>query len=83
MTKADSKKAGNTPMLLTLLANFITSVVLAYSIACVWHMTGQKSLSYALIASFLAWLAFSMTTLLTHNSFELKAPKLTVISGSY
>jgi hypothetical protein len=30
-----------------------------------------------------AWLAFSATTLLQHNAFELKPPRLTVINSAY
>ncbi len=35
------------------------------------------------VAEWRAWLAFSATTLLQHNAFELKPPKLTLINSSY
>lgn len=79
----DSKKAGNTPMLLTLLANFTTAVALAAAIGVAANYFEYTTLKAAMFVGFVAWLAFSATTLLTHNAFELKNPKLTLINNGY
>jgi Protein of unknown function (DUF1761) len=37
----------------------------------------------ALLVGAAAWLASSATTLLQHNAFELKPPRLTIINSAY
>ena len=86
MTKIDakrSKKAGNTPMFVVLIVNFFTAIVLAAIIAIAAAHFGNSSVWLALATSVVVWLAFSATTLLTHNMFEQKPLKLTVINNGY
>jgi hypothetical protein len=83
VTEKDSKKAGNTPMVFLLIANTLTAVGLAVAIAVTAAHFENNSVWLALLVGFVAWLTFSATTLLQHNTFELKAPKLTLINNGY
>jgi CBS domain containing-hemolysin-like protein len=86
LTKIDAKraeKAGNTPMVVVLVVNFFTAVVLAAAIFIVATHSGNSSVWLALATSVVIWLAFSATTLLTHNMFEQKPLKLTAINNGY
>ncbi|KAF0846479.1 DUF1761 domain-containing protein [Nocardia caishijiensis] len=65
------------------IANLVTAVGLAAGISLASEATGDKSVGMALLVGFAAWLAFSASTLLQHNAFELKPAKLTVINSSY
>jgi hypothetical protein len=79
----DSKKAGNAPLVVLLIANFITALTLDGSIAITQRYFNDSSTWLALLTSLIAWLAFSATTLMTHNGFELKSPRLTLLNNSY
>lgn len=83
ITPADSKKAGKGPILLTLLANIVTVVILAALINICSIFYQDSSILFAVLVGFIAWLAFSATTLATHNAFEQKPPKLTLINNGY
>ena len=86
MTKIDAKraeKAGNTPMFVVLVVNLFTAIVLAAAISVVATHFGNSSVWLALATGVVIWLAFSATTLLTHNMFEQKPLKLTTINNGY
>jgi hypothetical protein len=83
VTPADSKKAGKKPIVITLFANIITVYVLAVIISISTAFFKSGSIWIALLTGFLIWLAFSVTTLATHNAFEQKSLKLTVINSGY
>lgn len=86
LTKVDperAKKAGKTPMLIVLVVNFLTAIVLAAFIAIIDHYFHNSSVWLALATGAVAWLAFSFTALLTHNMFEQKPFKLTLINNGY
>lgn len=83
VTAKDSEKAGNAPMVIVLLANIVTAVVLAAAVNIAAKAFGGSSLLLALCVGFGLWLAFSATTLLTHNLFEQKQPRLTAINNGY
>jgi CBS domain containing-hemolysin-like protein len=57
--------------------------VLAAAIFIVATHSGNSSVWLALATSVVIWLAFSATTLLTHNMFEQKPLKLTAINNGY
>ncbi|PKV76722.1 DUF1761 domain-containing protein [Nocardia fluminea] len=65
------------------IANLVTAVGLAAGISLASEATGDESVGMALLVGFAAWLAFSASTLLQHNAFELKPARLTVINSSY
>lgn len=79
----DSAKASRRNMALLLLANSVTAVGLAAGIEVASMAAGSGSLWLALLVGSVAWLAFSATTLLQHNAFELKSARLTVLNSSY
>ncbi|HTH72264.1 MAG TPA: DUF1761 domain-containing protein [Candidatus Pristimantibacillus sp.] len=83
ITPADSKKAGKTPIIITLFANIITVIALAAMIYVSSVFFKNSSIWHALLDGFAAWLAFSATTLVTHNAFEQKKPRLTLINNGY
>jgi len=83
ITPADSKKAGKKPITLTLFANIITVIALAITIDIGFVFFQNSSVWLAMLIGFVAWLAFSATTLATHNAFEQKPPKLTLINNGY
>ncbi|HSX00483.1 MAG TPA: DUF1761 domain-containing protein [Patescibacteria group bacterium] len=83
ITPADSKKVGKRPMVITLFANIVTVVALAAMIYVSSVFFEDKSIWHALLNGLVAWLAFSATTLATHNAFEQKRQKLTLINSGY
>lgn len=83
ITPADSKKAGKKPITLTLFANIITVITLAAMIYVSSVFFNNASIWHALLNGLIAWLAFSATTLITHNAFEQKSPQLTRINNGY
>jgi len=83
ITPADSKKAGKGPIVLTLFANIVTVIVMAMLINVCAVFFKDESVLLALFVGFVAWLAFSATTLATHNAFEQKPQKLTLINNGY
>lgn len=83
VTKQDSKKAGKTPMVTLFVTNLVTAIALTVCIAVAQSFFGSDSLWVALAVGLVVSFAFSVTTLLQHNAFELKPPKLTLINASY
>lgn len=83
ITPADSKRAGKGPIVLTLFANIITVIAIAVLIDICSVFFQANSVLLALLVGFVAWLAFSATTLATHNAFEQKPRKLTLINNGY
>jgi hypothetical protein len=83
ITPADSKKVGKKPIILTLFANIVTVVALAAVINICSVFFQDSSIWLAALVGLTAWLAFSATTLATHNAFEQKPQKLTLINNGY
>lgn len=83
VTAKQSKQAGNGPLIIMLVANFVTAATLAIVISIVAEFYGHGSILLALMVGFVACLAFSVTTLVVHNGFELKRKKLTLINSMY
>ncbi|WP_405060674.1 DUF1761 domain-containing protein [Kribbella sp. NBC_01505] len=83
ITPEQSKQASPRNLTQLLVANSVTAVGLAAGIAAVSEATENHSLGLALLVGLVAWLTFSASTLLQHNAFELKPPKLTLINSSY
>jgi len=83
VSEADSQKAGNKPMVMVLIANIITAVVLTVVINMGKTVFENNSVGFVLFIGFVLWLAFSATTLATHNAFEQKPTKLTWINNGY
>ena len=83
ISEADSQKSGSTPMIIVLFANIITSIVLVVVINVCRVVFENTTIWLALLIGFMLWLAFSATTLITHNAFEQKPIKLTLINVGY
>ena len=83
ITPKDSQKAGMKPMAITLVANIITVITMAVILSAYADYSGDNSVISALLIGFIMWLAFSATTLATHNAFEQKQEKLTAINNGY
>ncbi|HEX8762131.1 MAG TPA: DUF1761 domain-containing protein [Candidatus Saccharimonadales bacterium] len=83
VTPKQSKQAGNSPMGVLLLVNFVTAVALAILVYISSHFFGNHSVGFALLNGAAAGLALSATTLIVHNGFELKPKKLTFINVAY
>lgn len=79
----DSKKASRRNMVQLLIANSVTAVGLAVGDAIASKALDDDSVWPALLVGLVAWLTFSATTLLQHNAFELKPPKLTLLNCAY
>ncbi|MDN5274764.1 MAG: hypothetical protein JWP06_665 [Candidatus Saccharibacteria bacterium] len=79
----DSKKAGKKPILLTLFANVITVITMAIMINVSSMFFQNNSLWLAMLIGFVTWVAFSASTLVTHNAFEQKPQRLTLINAGY
>lgn len=83
ITPTHSKKAGKKPIILTLFSNIITVWVLAAAVYIGSVFFDNSSVWNAILIGFVVWLAFSATTLVTHNAFEQKHQKLTAINNGY
>ncbi|GAA2121766.1 DUF1761 domain-containing protein [Glycomyces algeriensis] len=83
VTPERSRPARSRNMAQLLIANCVTAIGLAAGIAIASEATGNDSVGLALLVGLTAWLAFSATTLLQHNAFELKPAKLTAINTGY
>lgn len=86
LTKIDAIKAEQivkTSMTVVLVVNLFTAIVLAAAISIVANTFDNSSVWLALMTGFVLWLVFSATTLLTHNMFEQKPLKLTIINNGY
>lgn len=70
ISEADSQKSGNTPMVIVLFANIITAIVLVVAINISKAFFETNSILLSIFVGFILWLAFSATTLITHNAFE-------------
>lgn len=83
VTPKQSKQAGNMPMVILLVANFMTALALAGMVYVSSHFFKNYTVGFTLLNGAVAALALSVTTLIVHNSFELKPKQLTLINAAY
>lgn len=83
VTPEQSKASSRRNMAQLLAANTVTAVGLAVAVEITFAATGVRTVWLAVLVGAAVWLAFSATTLLQHNAFELKPPRLTIINGAY
>jgi fatty acid desaturase len=83
ITPEQSKASSRRNMAQLLVANMVTAVGLAVAVEITFAASGVRSVWLAILVGAAAWLAFSATTLLQHNGFELKPPRLTMINSAY
>lgn len=70
-------------MFILLLTNLVAATALAGLIYISSHFFENYTVWFALLIGVATSLAFSATTLMAHNGFELKSKKLTLINCSY
>jgi hypothetical protein len=83
ITPDQSKASSRRNMAQLLLANTVTAVGLAAAVEVTFTATDVHSVWLAILVGAAVWLTFSATTLLQHNAFELKPPRLTIINSAY
>lgn len=71
----------------SMLQLFITVIIMALGLAVAIGLaaeaTGSTSVWAALLVGLVMWVAFSASTLVQHNAFEMKPAKLTIINTGY
>ena len=83
VTPERSKPARVRNMTRLFIAISMTALGLAVGIHATTKASGDGSVWIALLVGLVSWLAFSASTLLQHNSFELKPARLTAINAGY
>ena len=68
------------PMGITLVVSFITAFVLAHVIFLSHHFFKNSFLQDALMTSFWVWLGFTAARFITHDAFDGRPQKLTLIN---
>jgi hypothetical protein len=76
---SDSKDAIK-PILITLLAGFVTAVVLAGAAALSQHFYGGNFLANSLITAVILWAGFTASRFITHDAFEGRPAGLTLLN---
>lgn len=74
------KKAGPYPIVVTLLVSFVSAYVLAH-VAYLSNQFFQNSfLQDSLTTAFWLWLGFTAARIITHDAFEVRRKKLTLLT---
>lgn len=68
------------PMVTTIVVSFLTAYVLAHVTYLSNHFFGNSFLQDALSTAFWVWLGFTAARFITHDAFEGRPTKLTVIN---
>jgi hypothetical protein len=80
MTDEKATKGAAKAMSLTLVVSFITAYVLAHVTYLAHDFFGNSFLSDALQTAFWTWLGFTAARFVTHDAFEQRPAKLTVMN---
>jgi hypothetical protein len=83
ITPEESQQASRRNMVQLLIANSVTAIGLTAAIGTTTAATDNDTIWQALLVGLVACLTLSATTLLQHNAFELKPPKLTLLNTTY
>jgi hypothetical protein len=79
-TEAQVERRG---MALPLLTSFVALLIMAWMLAGIMVHMGQVTVRGGLIAGFLVWLGFVITTMGVDHAFTGEKPLLTLIDGGY
>lgn len=81
----DMEKGGWTPIIISVITSAVTAFVLAHFIYIANHFYGAEYgfLATALITTLWAWLGFTGLRFLTHDAFEGRPFKLTVLNTTH
>ena len=82
LNEKDMAKAGPWPIVITVIVSLLTAFVLAHftALAHAFYQGDYSYLATALITSVWAWAGFTAARVITHDSFEGRPPKLTLIT---
>ena len=86
LAKVDMKKSENSaykPIVITIVVSFITAYVLAHVTYLSNHFFHHSYLQDALTTAFWMWLGFTAARIITHDVFEGRPHKLTLLTVSH
>lgn len=86
LAKIDMKKDGGSvwkPIVITMIVSLITAYVLAHVTYLSNKFFGNSYLQDALTTAFWMWLGFTACRFITHDAFEGRPPKLTLLNISH
>jgi len=86
LAKIDMTKQGDpvwVPMLITVFVSFLTAYVLAHMVFLAHNFFNNSWLQDSLSTGFWVWLGFIATRLITHDAFEGRRKKLTLLNISH
>lgn len=79
----DLEKSGMWPMLITLVVSFITAYVLAHVTFLAHHFFQNSFLQAATSTAFWLWLGFVAARIITHDAFEGRPRRLTLMTVTH
>lgn len=81
----DMEKGGWTPIIVSIATSFVMAFVLAHFVylSHQFYQADYSFLATALITAFWAWLGFVALRFLTHDSFEGRPLKLTLLNSAH
>lgn len=84
-TPKELSKGGWSPIITAIATSFVTAFALAHFtfLAFNFYSPEYSFLTTALITAFWAWLGFTAARMLTHDSFELRPRKLTLMNAAH
>lgn len=85
LNKKQLEKNGFKPILVAIVAGFVTSFVLAHFsyLAYIFYAQDYSFLAASLTTAFWAWLGFTAVRIVTHDSFEGRRKKLSLLTVSH
>lgn len=86
LVKLDDKKMQSgaaKAMGVTVVVSLLTAFVLAHVTYLSWSFYGGSFFSAALTTGFWAWLGFTAARMITHDAFEQRNPKLTMMNVTH
>ncbi|MGO4706712.1 DUF1761 domain-containing protein [Microvirga sp. 2MCAF38] len=82
-TKAELMGSSGKPSPVPLIVSFLAEIVMALVLSgLIWH-AGPVTLANGVIAGFLAWFGFVLTTMAVNHGFSGARPMLTVIDAGH
>lgn len=85
LNQKDMEKGGWTPIVVSIVTSFVTAFVLAHFVylAHQFYQADYGFLTTALMTAVWAWLGFVALRFLTHDSFEGRPLKLTLLNSAH
>lgn len=83
LKRADLEKNGMTPIVITVLVSLLTAYVLAHVAFLSNQYFKHSFLQDSLTTAFWVWLGFNASRIITHDAFEGRRKKLTLLTISH